>query len=91
MSRESRDRHSANATDRSSALAPAPRAFVEALLRAGINLRVSYEQPDGMTPIYVSAPIAAVRAFVPDGAEIEGTAVRFVDDWVIAFCGSSNV
>lgn len=78
----------AAAPERSSVLPPGPRAFVEALGRAGIRLRVSHEQPDGMTPIYVAAPLAAVRRFVPEGGVIEGSSVRFYDDWVIAFCGS---
>ena len=77
--------------DRSSSLAAAPRAFVEALKRGGIKFRVSHEQPDGMTPIYVAAPVSAVRHLVPEGGTVEGTAVRFWDDWVIAFCGSTYV
>ena len=77
--------------DRSSSLAPAPRAFVEALKRAGIKFRVSYEQPDGETPIYIAAPLEAVRGLVPEGGTIDGSAVRFWDDWVIAFCDSSHV
>ena len=76
--------------ERLSVLDPLPRGFVEALTRAGIRLRVSHVQPDGMTPIYVAAPIAAVRRFVPAGAEIEGISVRFPDEWVIAFCGSER-
>ena len=74
--------------ERFSVLGPGPRAFVEALARAGIRLRVSQVQPDGMTPIYIAAPVAAVRRFVPADGVIEGSSVRFPEEWVIAFCGS---
>ena len=78
------------APERSSSLGPGPRAFVEALARAGIKLRVSQVQPDGMTPIYIAAPVAAVLRFVPPDGFVEGSAVRFPEDWVIAFCGSEH-
>jgi len=59
------------------------------MAEAGIRFRVSSEQPDGITPIYVAAPVSAIRRFVPREAEIVGEVIRFWDDWVCVFCNTT--
>jgi len=67
-------------------LPASPRQFVIGLAAAGIPFRVSFEQADGITPVYVEAPMAAIRHLVPPDGEIQGQVVRFWDDWVCVFC-----
>jgi hypothetical protein len=69
-----------------SILPTGPKQFVAALAAAGIPFRVSSEQPTGITPIYVAAPMAAIRHLVPEDGVIQGEIVRFWDDWICAFC-----
>lgn len=69
-----------------SILPASPKQFVAGLAAAGISFRVSFEQADGVTPIYVAAPMAAIRHLVPKDGDIQGEVVRFWDDWVCAFC-----
>ena len=69
-------------------LPPNAQSFVDALGAAGVTFRVGYEQPDGITPIYVRPKLRAVRHLVPPGAEIVGEVIRFWDEWVTAFCDS---
>lgn len=71
-----------------SALPAGPAKLIAALAAARIQFRVSSEQPDGVTPIYVAAPIAAIRRLIPPGAAINGETVNFWDEWVSVFCNS---
>jgi hypothetical protein len=69
-----------------SILPASPKQFVANLVAAGIPFRVSSEQADGITPIYVAAPMAAIRHLVPKDGDIQGEVVRFWDDWICVFC-----
>ena len=73
----------------SSGLPAGPAKLIAGLAAARIPFRVSHEQPDGVTPVYVKAPIAAIRHLVPAAATINGEVVSFLDDWVTVFCNTS--